>query len=44
MASYTSDGPQLYTVEPSGLSHRFFAAAIGELDARPLGNGLGVTL
>jgi len=30
MASYTSDGPQLYTVEPSGLSHRFFAAAIGK--------------
>jgi len=30
IASYTADGPQLYTVETSGLSHRYFAAAIGK--------------
>lgn len=34
IASYSPDGPQLFAVEPSGLSHRFFAAAIGA-SARP---------
>mmetsp|Transcript_25067 Transcript_25067/g.54743 ORF Transcript_25067/g.54743 Transcript_25067/m.54743 type:complete len:250 (+) Transcript_25067:87-836(+) len=30
LASYTEDGPQLYAIEPSGLSYRFFATAVGK--------------
>jgi len=30
VANYTEDGPQLYSIEPSGLSYRFFATAIGK--------------
>jgi len=30
IANYTDDGPQLYAVDPSGLSYRFLATAIGK--------------
>jgi len=30
LSSYTEDGPQLYSVDPSGLSYRMFATAIGK--------------
>merc|ERR1712060_667304 len=30
LASYTEDGPQLYSIEPSGLSYRFYATAVGK--------------
>jgi len=30
IASYTEDGPQLYSVDPSGLSYRMFATAVGK--------------
>jgi 20S proteasome subunit alpha 7 len=30
IASYTDDGPQLHAVDPSGISYRFFATAIGK--------------
>uniref|UniRef100_A0A7S0LAB8 Proteasome subunit alpha type n=1 Tax=Coccolithus braarudii TaxID=221442 RepID=A0A7S0LAB8_9EUKA len=30
IANYADDGPQLYAVDPSGLSYRFFATAVGK--------------
>ncbi|KAF8370017.1 hypothetical protein HHK36_031956 [Tetracentron sinense] len=30
LGGYDRDGPQLYMVEPSGVSHRYFGAAIGK--------------
>jgi 20S proteasome subunit alpha 7 len=30
IASYTDDGPQLHSVDPSGVSYRYFATAIGK--------------
>lgn len=30
IASYTEDGPQLHSVDPSGVSYRYFAHAIGK--------------
>lgn len=30
LASYAEEGPQLYAVEPSGLSYRYFATAVGK--------------
>lgn len=30
IANYAEDGPQLYAVEPSGLSYRYFATAVGK--------------
>jgi 20S proteasome subunit alpha 7 len=30
LASYAEDGPQLYSIEPSGLSYRFLATAVGK--------------
>lgn len=30
IASYTDDGPQLHAVDPSGLSYRYFATAVGK--------------
>jgi 20S proteasome subunit alpha 7 len=30
IASYAEEGPQLYSVDPSGVSYRYFATAIGK--------------
>ncbi|CAN1253229.1 Proteasome subunit alpha type-3 [Linum perenne] len=30
LGGYDRDGPQLYMIEPSGISHRYFGAAIGK--------------
>nr|GEY39345.1 proteasome subunit alpha type-3-like [Tanacetum cinerariifolium] len=30
LGGYDRDGPQLYMVEPSGVSYRYFGAAIGK--------------
>ena len=30
IASYSDEGPQLYALDPSGTSYRFFATAIGK--------------
>ena len=30
LGGYDRDGPQLYVVEPSGITYRYFAAAIGK--------------
>ena len=30
LASYTEDGPQLYSIDTSGVSARFFATAMGK--------------
>ena len=30
IGSYTEDGPQLHAVDPSGVSYRYFATAIGK--------------
>jgi len=30
LASYSDDGPELYAVDPSGISYRYFATAIGK--------------
>lgn len=30
LASYTEDGPQLYSIDTSGVSHRFFATSMGK--------------
>lgn len=30
IASYDSNGPQLYQIDPSGIGHRYFAAAVGK--------------
>merc|ERR1712070_1267366 len=30
ISNYTDDGPELYAVEPSGISYRFFATSVGK--------------
>ena len=35
LASYTEDGPQLYSIDTSGVSARFFATAMGKVSPRP---------
>ena len=35
LASYTEDGPQLYSIDTSGVSARFFATAMGKARPRP---------